>query len=361
MTKPQNGSIDEVVFDATFRALQDAGVSRAEVDLSVVASIDLFDGTAMSNSVTTPSAAGWMTNEYRLEDDAGVALVSAGAAIAAGDAEIAIVVGLHYPASGASFALAEQEFAERVAALSLEPLYERPVGLTATTSLALHAARQLALGETTIEEMATIAANEISRGSGRPRSGRRTVATAEQVLASPQVSSPITELMLPAPVSGAIALVLASPARAQLCPRPRAAIRGHGISNGGNGAVNEWVTDPQASTRRAAAAAYRRADVDFPNREFDVVEFTAPTPALVDPLCEALGIDWAPNDARLNPSGGARSAYAGAANGALRVLEAVDWLDNHGRRGSRALVHSVDNLTGPIGATSTVHVLERVS
>ncbi|NMN95898.1 hypothetical protein [Antrihabitans stalactiti] len=354
-----SGSCDEMVFEAVAGALRDAGLNKSDIGLSVVASYDLFDGSAFSNSLTTPAAAGWLTNEYRLEDDSGVALISASAAIRSGAVDAAVVVGMHQPPTRSNDAWNALRFADAASALSFGALYERPIGLTASIATAQHAARRVATSAATVEHFAEVAAAEISTGACGPRTARAASVTAEQVLAARVVATPLTELMLPAPAAGAVAIVLTSATRARMCRHPRAILRGSGVSNGGAPGGREWLVEPEAATRRAAKAAYRQAGITDPASAFDVAEFTAISPAMVEPLCDSLGLRT--NGVVRNPSGGARSCYPGAANGALRVVECLDWLERHGRRGSRALSHSVDNLTGPISATSTVHVLERFS
>jgi hypothetical protein len=127
-----------------------------------------------------------------------------------------------------------------------------------------------------------------------------------------------------------------------------------------NGALGggDWLATPCGASTRAAADAYRRAGITDPAAQLDVAEVTAASPALCEPLSAALGLRELPG-AQICPSGGARSSFPGVANGALRLLAAVEWLERHD--GHRALVHSTDALVGPVSATTTVTVLERMA
>lgn len=82
--------LDELVFDCVSAALREAGLRKHEVDLSVLASMDVYDARAISSAITTPAAGGYLTDSYRIEGDAGQAIVAATMAIRAGDADRAV-------------------------------------------------------------------------------------------------------------------------------------------------------------------------------------------------------------------------------------------------------------------------------
>jgi hypothetical protein len=88
----------------------------------------------------------------------------------------------------------------------------------------------------------------------------------------------------------------------------------------------------------------------------DVVELTAGSPALVAPVCQALGLPPARGPV-ISPSGGVRSSFPGLANGALRLIETVAWLERRSG-GGLGVVHAAELVTGPIADTSSVLVVE---
>ena len=348
-----DGRVDEVVYACVREALARAGVRKQDVDLSIVASRDLYDGCSMSNGQTLPAAGGWMAGSVtRLETDASAALVLADAVLRCGDAEVAVVAGVHQPQAPRDHA-----FGAQVSNLAAEPVYERPSGMTATSLLAMQAARLVADGTTTQGALAETAAREITAGAGTAYA-TRDQASVDDVLAADAVAWPLTELMLPAETAGVVALVLATPERARALGGGRARLIAHGMSANGALGGGDWLVAPCGASTRAAADAYRRTGITDPAAYFDVAEVTAASPALCEPLRDALGLRALP-DARICPSGGARSSFPGVANGALRLLAAVEWLEDNG--GSRALVHSTDTLAGPVSATTTVTILERVA
>gem|GEM_PF-5497196 len=344
----------EVLFACVAEALDDAGLRKADVDVSVVASRDLYDACSMSNGQLMPAAAGWQAhNATRLETDFGAALVLADSILRRGDAEVVLVSAVHQPQVADA---GGQSFDALVSNLAAEPLYERGVGLTAATTLALHASRAVATGATSARALAETAADEITLGAEGKRAVRSGATVGDDVLGSAVVAWPLTELMLPAQTSGAVAMVLTTPERARAMGGARAHFLAHGMAAIGSLSAGDWLADPADVARRAAAQAYRRAGLIEPAQELDVAEITAASPALCGPLREALGLGGLA-DERISPSGGVRSSFAGVANGGFRLLEAIEWLERND--GKRALVHSADTLAGLLSATTTVTLVER--
>jgi acetyl-CoA acetyltransferase len=346
--------LDELVFDAVSQALREAGVRKQELGLSVTASLDIYDGRSISSGLTNAASGGYLAQSYRIEGDAGQAIIAAAQAIAAGDADLAVAVGVYNPEVSAPD---RRAFLQQISNHGFEPHFDRPVGLSADVVLGMHAGHVVDSGELTEEQLAELAAAAIRRGAGRERSVRTSPVTAADVLASAPVSGLLTELMLPAESTGAIAVVLGSLARARRALHPRAVLTGWGQGTADTTASAEWLRDPAAAARRAAQEAYRRAGLTEPADQVHAVELTAATPALLAPTLDALGLAKGVGADRVAPSGGAASSYPGVANGALRLLEAVSWLEDNG---GQAVSHSTDLLTGTVSDTATVLVVEGV-
>jgi acetyl-CoA acetyltransferase len=351
---------DELVFEAVRAALSDCGLRKQDAGIAVMASMDVMDGRSISSGLSTAASGGYLNDSYRVEGDSGVALAAAAEAVAAGDVEVAIAVGVHHPETRSADPGARRAFLEQVSNHGFDPHFDRPVGLTAEAVYAMHAAHALQHGWTTVEALADLAAAEMTEGAGRPRSVRP-AATAADVIASTPVAWPLHDLMLPARSSGVVAIILASPARAGRSLGRSARLTGIGRATGAYTWGGRWLTDPGGPTRRATDMAYAQAGLQRAEGEIDVLELTAPTPALHQPYLEALGLgsgSAGTHPGVVNASGGARSNFPGLANGALRLLEVVEQL---GERGSgRGLVHSVDTQTGLISEDVTVLVVEEV-
>lgn len=343
--------LDELVFDAVYAALRECGLRKQDLGLSVLASMDVLDGRSISSGLTNAAAGGYLADSFRIEGDAGLAIVLAAQAIAAGDAEVAVAVGVHNPETSGTPA-ARRAFTEQVSNLGFEPHFDRPIGLTARTAYALQAAYALSAGERTVAGYADLAAAEISQGAARPRAVRRSPVTGEDVLGSAPAGWPLHELMLPADSTGAVAIVLASAARAGRCLGRDARLTGLGHATGGYTWQGDWLHDPAATTGRAAEMAFAQAG--RAGADIALAEVTAPTPALHHPYVSALAVS---PGATVNASGGVRSNFPGLANGALRLLEVVEQLAAH-PAGTAALSHSADTETGVVAEDVTVLMVE---
>lgn len=341
--------LDELVFEAVYAALRECGLRKQDLGLSVLASMDVLDGRSISSGLTNSAAGGYLGDSFRIEGDSGLAVMAAAEAVAAGDVEVAVAVGVHNPETSGT-ERARRAFVEQISNLGFEPHFDRPVGLTANTTYALQAGHALS-GEG-LTNYAALAADEISRGARLDRSVRRATVNLEDVLASKPICWPLHELMLPAASTGAVAVVLASPARAGRCLGRDAQLTGLGHATGGYTWGGDWLIDPGAATRRAARAGLVQAGIA--PQQVGLAEVSAPTPALHRPYVQALGV---PAGAMINASGGMRSNFPGLANGALRLLEVVDRLGQF-PRGTAALSHSVDTETGVVAEDVTVLVVE---
>lgn len=344
--------LDELVFDVVHRALREAGLRKQDAGLTVTASMDVLDARSISSGLTVNASGGYLTDSYRVEGDSGQAVAAAAHAIAAGDVEVAIAVAAHNPEIRSADDATRLDFLEQVSNLAFEPAFDRPVGLSAHTVYGLQAVLALG-GGASARHWADLAADEITRGSTRPWAARRAAVTAADVLASAPINGALVELMLPAHTTGAVAVVLASPARAGRCLGRSARITGLGHATGGYTWDGSWLTDPGAPTRRASAQAFRLAG--RAQEQVGVAEVSAPTPALHAPYLSAIGLE--DTTARVNDSGGMRSSYPGLANGGLRLLEVVDQVERLGGD-TVGVAHSVDTITGTVSEDVTVTIVE---
>jgi acetyl-CoA acetyltransferase len=156
--------------------------------------------------------------------------------------------------------------------------------------------------------------------------------------------------------------VLAADVVARRSLHPTTRIAGWGLSPAPRSSSPGWLDDPAAATRRAAEQAYAQAGIANPAEQIDILEMTDLTPALTPELLSALAFDEAGSD-RVNPSGGVRANFPGIANGALRLIEAVEAISDDGGRndGKRwSVAHSMDDLSGLVTSTASVLVLEEV-
>lgn len=352
--------LDELVFGAVSEALRSAGIPRHQVGMSVISSLDLYDGRSISNALTAPAAAGYLGEEVRIEGDVMAATYVALAALMANQVDVAVVTGLHVPEIATSEERRLSRFREQISNYTFDAHLDRPIGLTSEVTLGMHAASRMQSGQADLAEMAARTAADISRGStGR---GVRPAASAHDVSAAPTVVAPLTELMLPAASTGVGTIVLAADVVARRSLRPLARVTGWGMATAPRSSSPEWLDEPAAATKRAAEQAYALAGITSAAEQIDLIEMTDLTPALSAELLAALAFGDASPD-RVNPSGGVRANFPGIANGALRLIEAAEAVSRGGDRigdKKRSVAHSMDDLCGLVSSTATVLVLEEV-
>lgn len=359
---PVRRRLDELAFEASRLALGEAGVGAAEVGFSSICSLDLYDGRSISNGILSPAAAGYLSSEMRIELDSSSAIMAAAATILARQTELALVVAVSAPEIPVSTPSDLRSFTDKVSSYTFEPHFTRPLGFCATSALALHAAAAVEDGRTSREVMASIASAAISRGTSGSWASRRKVTPAD-ILAEDLVAWPLSESMLPAESMGAVAILLATESRARRTRGVLAWLTGYGAATTRPVTDSLWISDPFSTTKEATQRAFRQAGVTGIGEDIDLVELTAFTPALMADARQALGVPANYDEDRLNLNGGVLSNFPGVANGAFRLTEATRWLQaKQGKtdlgRPSRAVVHSMDNLMGPIASTVTTIVLE---
>lgn len=345
--------LDEAVFEACSAALKDAGVKRHQIGLTVISSLDLYDARSISNALMAPAAAAYLGEELRVEGDASAAFLVGAANLASGQTEMALIVAVNAPEIGGTKESDIRRLRDHVSSYTFEAHVDRPIGLTGTATLGLHASRS-AEDEKSWSGLVGAAARDITKGA-EARRGHRPAASQADVEQAPMVAAPLTELMLPAESSGVAAVVIAAGVTGRRCARPKARLAGWGTSTGSATSNPEWLLAPTATAARAAEDAYRRAGIEDTSA-INLVEMSDLTPALTGDLLESLELTHLDSD-QVNASGGVRSNYPGIANGLLRIIEASDGL-TRGNASGVAVVHSTDDLMGLVSSTASVLVLE---
>lgn len=125
-----NTSIDELVFEAVRKALDDAGLERREIESVVTAGSDGLDGRAISNMLTAGAAGAYLKDEVKVSDGGIYGLVMGCLRVASGIFENSLIV---------SWTKSSETSPRTVGSLASEPLFSRSLGLNHVTSLAMEA------------------------------------------------------------------------------------------------------------------------------------------------------------------------------------------------------------------------------
>lgn len=363
----EDRSLEEVLYDVVQSALKDAGISIEDIDGIVVASNDQFDGRAISVMAASGSVGGVDRDILSTPSASEHAFVMGALRIASGQYETQLVVSWS-PTEASSLSEAQR--------LGADPYFHRRLPLDEAAGAALQASAMIGR-RSGLEELAEriFARNRANGRAAYPDAGIEEHSL-EAVRASRPTRWPLREGMVAAPVTGAVALVLAS----QDFRRER------GITNAARLTGMGWATeagflgDRDLSTatalKTAAKIAYGAAGIEDPRRAFDLAEITDTSPYQEMLAYDGLGLSdeahvaddlscgrFDPDGAvPVNLSGGVSSLNPVFCTGLLRIAEAANQV--RGRAGAHqaaradtALAHAA---SGFAMMYQTVVVLERM-
>jgi acetyl-CoA C-acetyltransferase len=354
----------EMAFEAARSALDDASLSRGDIDTVLASGWDVLDGRTISDMHLVPAAGGYLKDSAKAADDGILSFVYGCMRIASGAFDTAVVVGHGHAESPT----------ELVSNVVMDPFFYRPLGISVTTTLALQAcayAAHYGIGE---EQAADVVVKNRAHGANNPYAHLRSAVTRDQVLASEMVAWPLRELDCRPQSIGAVALVLAPEERAKRIVSRWVTVDGVGWAAESYyiGAAELWRLGGLAS---AAQQAYRMAGISDPVAEIDVAEVHDITSYHELMAYEALGWAKEGGGGRLlnegvtgmagrlpvNPSGGALSTNLGAGTGLARVAEVALQLlgraDGHQVKARTALAHGVSAVVGSVAPTHGVAIL----
>jgi acetyl-CoA C-acetyltransferase len=343
-------SLEELLYEVTQRALADSGLKIADVDGLVVGSNDQFDGRAISVMAASGSVGGVDRDILSTPSAGEHAFIMGALRIASGQYRTQVIV------SWSPTEVSSLSEAERLAA---DPYFHRVLPLDDLSSHALQAAA-LGAGVPSAHELAMsiVAKNRrhgaraypgVSLPSGEPAA----------IAASPVTRWPLRRDMVAPPVTGAVALVLASGAYVRERRNAKAAFV-HGM---GWATEASFLGDRDLSRAPALEAAaqrgYAEAGIGDPQKAFDLAEVADATPYQELLAYEGLGLSrrdrWRSDVSAgafdhggglpVNPSGGALTINPVFCTGLIRIAEAANQI--RGRAGphqvagaKRALAHA---------------------
>ncbi|MCI0453577.1 MAG: thiolase family protein [Candidatus Dadabacteria bacterium] len=277
-------SIDELVFEATKKALDDSGLEREEIESVVTAGSDALDGRGISNMVIAGGSGAYLKDEVKVADGGIYGLILGYLRVASGVFDNSLIV---------SWTKSSEVSTDLVSNLSFEPLYLRSCGLNSITSLALQTSTYIGRADVKDEDAAKVVLKNRENGLKNPLSHPLQKPSIKEINSSRFVSYPLRESYLPPESDGACALVIASKKRAKSLKKNCAWILGLG-----------WVIDEYYAgdlivetrhgvslplLKRSSEMAYKMAGVENPISEIDVAEVSDVTPYHEMMIYEALG------------------------------------------------------------------------
>jgi len=331
-------SLNEIIFQVSRAALDDAGIEREAVDNVVLAASDQLDGRAICSMVLACPAGAYLKDEIKVCQDGSTAVAMAYMRLASNVYDVSLVV---------SWTKCSETPVLQVTNLSCEPFFNRPIGLNYISTAALQAGVYTNSFGVTPEDAAKVIIKNRANGAKNPLSHLKQPVTADEIKNSPLVAWPLRRIDLPPESDSACALVLVSSNHVRKIGRSPVWISGIG-----------WATDTYylgsrnlnhiESLQGAAKMAYRMAGINDPRKEIDLIEIQEITAyhELMNyealGLCNAgegkclieQGVTLRDGDLPVNLSGGALCSNPVFCGGLIAVAEAA--MQIRGEAGNQA-------------------------
>lgn len=375
-TRRTDANYVELVQEATFAALDMAGMTPDDIDAIVYAMAPTeFAGVSDIDKWVVGSLGGAGKSFMRVHlggATGGAAAIAAESHVRSGTFETVLVVG--------GDKVAETRDAQLILNLIWDPFFERGFGLNTISMAAMQAMRHMHLYGTTLEQLDEVARRAWRRAMRNPNAHLKGEVSAEEARDAAQVSWPLRRYDVCPRSTGAAAAVLASERVIEKRDLRAAWITGSGsCANSvfigdrvGRPATGDYCDWPEL--RIAGEAAFAQAGIDDPLNEIDVLECYAPF-SVNELMClEALGLcepgEAGPAIARgefdtgskveLNPSGGTLCANPIAVTGLVRMCDAaLQLLDRAGDFQVPGARRAVTSAVGGSFQFQTCMVLDR--
>lgn len=256
-------SYREMIFEAATKAYADAGIAHTEIGSFVTCAEDFHEGYSIADEYTPDQLGAVLKPMQTVPGDFLHGLATAYMMIAAGLFRI-VAVEAH---SKASNILTPGE----VAAFALDPVLNRPLGLSAHFVAGLEMNRYLHETGTTLKQCAAAVVQNRSNALKNPLAAYGAKLSVADVEGSEEISSPLRREDVSQRADGAIVMLLASEDAARSLSKRPVWIAGIGwCSDSAALEGREWGRS--ISTELAAKKAYAMAGVNSPAGAFDLVE-----------------------------------------------------------------------------------------
>jgi acetyl-CoA C-acetyltransferase len=328
-------SYKELMFLAARQAYGDAGLDpRSEIDSFVCCSEDVEEGTSIFDEYVPDQLGAVQRPVHTVASDGLFGVATAVMLIRSGVAST-VAVESHSKAS-------DIVSKGRVDRFAMDPVLNRPLGVSATVLAGLEMRRWLHVSGRSATECAEVAARNREHAKENPR------ASYADVRDPTPIFDPLTREQAAEPADGCVVLVLTSEERA---PAGGVFIDGVGWSQDAPSVESrDW--DRAAAAERAARAAYDRAGVEPSEIEVAEVDDTFAYKQLQH--LDALGLAGL-DPQRINPSGGALGeGHLREANGLARALACIERL-----RAGQARVGVAQSWRGVPSTSAAVAVMRR--
>ena len=336
----------EIINEAVRMALDDAGMTRKDIDAVVIGNMDHFEGINYVDTWSVDGSGALMKPIMKLTTGGTTGTTIAMAAyyhVASGLFDRVLAIGWEKNSESDTTGAIITAF---------DPFWDRPIFAGAVAGLAMEATAYMHATGATEEDAAYVAVRERKHGLNNPYAHLHINMTIEDVMNSPYLSWPVKMGDMCPRTDGACALVFASEDVADDFPQKPVWIMGVADRH-----LWAYTSDPYLdfktgeawfpAMQKSSQDVYGRVGITDPLEQFDVAELYLPYSFAGLRYMESLGFcekGGAPELTRagtfdmsgkcpVNPSGGVMSSNAIGATGLIRVAECA-W-QIQGRAGER--------------------------
>ena len=348
-------TFDELVFEAVTKALADAGGEIGDIDNIVTVSNDFWDGRDVSSMAIQDAAGSWDKDISCVEGDGTFGVLYGMMRALSGIYETSLVVSHMKGSEGVMNLITNAMF---------DPIYQRSLGIDATSSAALQARVYMEKVKASQEDFALASVKNHKNAMNNPHAQLPMDITVDDVMKSKMLADPL-KLLDCSPISdGAAAVVIATEKGAKRFKKSPVWITGAGHISDSYILGYRDLANPRALSA-AAQKAYKMAGVKDPMKDLNVVELYDAY-SYMEPLWyEGLGLAKAAEgvellksgatgmdgDLPVNPSGGVISAHPVMVAGMARVVEGVLQLRGEAEKrqvkgAKTALAHGINGVCG---------------
>ncbi|OFW57967.1 MAG: propanoyl-CoA acyltransferase [Candidatus Solincola sediminis] len=347
----------ELVFEATSKALEDAGISKDDVDNIVSVSSDFWDGRTISSMAISDASNAYGKDITTVEGDGTFGVLYGMMRILSGSFGVTIVCAHHKGTESNMRGITNCAF---------DPLVERKLGIDAISSAALQARRYMNRYGVHEEQLALVSVKNHKNAMRNPLALLPMDISVEDVMNSRKIADPLKLLDCSPVTDGACTLVLAAEREAKRLStsKKRVWLKGTGHCSDAFRLGDRDLSDTRA-LKDAAKRAYTMAGISDPRKEIAVAEVYDAFSHMELMWLEGLGFceDGAAgeqmergvfnSDGKLpvNPSGGRLSSHPVQVAGLAAMAECALQLrgeaeDRQLEDPQTALVHGINGMCG---------------
>ena len=324
--RKKEGIFAELVYEATTKALDDAGMKIEDIDNVVTISNDFWDGRTISCMAIADAAGCYGKDGTTVEcDGAFGAFYGLMRTLSGYDTTLVVA---HSKVSEGN--------ARTISNAAFDPLYDRILGLDAVSSSALQARAYMKRFGITEEQCALVSVKNHKNAKNNPYAQLPLDIAVDDVMKSPKLADPI-KLLDASPISdGACAVIFAIEEKAKKWAKKPVWVKGVAHCTDAYHLGERDLTYSEA-LERAAQKAYQMAGITNAFRQIDVAEAYDAFSYMELMWYEALGFCGKGEGGKLiesgktnmggelpvNPSGGVLSAHSVLVAGLARIAEAV--------------------------------------